>query len=67
MTYNAHNFTAGAPQNKRQSPLTLDQIAQRAPSALATRPTSARDPSVNLTCLLNRNCRMGFVAVAASL
>lgn len=33
-----HKFTAGISQNKPQVPLTLEQIAERAPSALATRP-----------------------------
>jgi uncharacterized protein DUF932 len=33
-----HSFTAGTPQNKPQVPLTMDEIARVAPSALATRP-----------------------------
>jgi hypothetical protein len=36
-----HSFAAGTPQNRKQTPLTLDQIAERAPSALATRPYDA--------------------------
>jgi hypothetical protein len=38
---NLHSFTAGTPQNRRQTPLTIDEIARRAPSALATRPYDA--------------------------
>lgn len=37
----AHNFAAGAPQNRKQVPLTMDEVARRAPSALATRPYDA--------------------------
>ena len=36
-----HSFTAGTPQNRKQTPLTIDDIARRAPSALATRPYDA--------------------------
>ena len=36
-----HNFTIGTTQNKTQVPLTLELIAESAPSALATRPYAA--------------------------
>jgi uncharacterized protein DUF932 len=36
-----HSFIVGTPQNPKQTPLTMDEITQRAPSALATRPYAA--------------------------
>ena len=48
-----HSFTAGTPQNRRQTPLTLDQIARIAPSALATRPFDAMSAKYQYIPTLN--------------
>jgi hypothetical protein len=40
--FNNHNFAVGAYANRQQQPLTIDQIAQYAPSAVATQEHSSR-------------------------
>jgi hypothetical protein len=44
-----HNFTLGTPQNRKQVPLTMEEIARRAPSALATRPPGTGSRSTRRT------------------
>jgi hypothetical protein len=64
-----HSFTAGTPQNRRQTPLTMDQIAQRAPSALAVRPyagMSNRYAYVPTIDIIQGMIKAGFMPFAAS-
>ncbi len=64
-----HDFTVGARQNRQQTPLTIDQIAQFAPSALATRPHESRSdrythiPTINV---IEGMIRAGFQPFSAS-
>lgn len=64
-----HNFTYGSPANRKQEPLTLDQIARYAPSALATAPHSSRSdrytyiPTMNI---IEGMMREGFQPFKAS-
>ena len=64
-----HSFTAGVSQNRKQTPLTMDEIARRAPSALAVRPYDAMStkyqfvPSVQI---IEGMIRAGFQPFAAS-
>jgi hypothetical protein len=64
-----HSFTAGTPQNRQQVPLTMDEIARRAPSALATRPYDAMStkyamiPTIDV---INGLIAHGFMPFAAS-
>jgi hypothetical protein len=37
-----HSFAVGTPANRRQEPLTIEQVAQYAPSAMALRPHESR-------------------------
>jgi len=67
--HNAHNFTQGAPQNRKQSPLTIDQIARIAPSALATRPYDAMSTKYQFVPslpIIEGMIRAGFQPFAAS-
>lgn len=74
MTYNAHNFTTGAPINdyarqRRQQPLTLDQVRNIAPSAFATQPHDSRSnryvyiPTVNV---IEAMLKAGFAPYSAT-
>src|SRR6266478_6978638 len=64
-----HSFTPGTTANRQQPPLTIDQIAQFAPSALATRPHESRSdrytyiPTVNV---IEGMMRAGFQPFSAS-
>jgi len=66
---NYHNFTYGAASNRQQTPLTLDQIAQYAPSAMATHAHDSRSqrytyiPTVNI---IEGMIRSGFQPFKAS-
>ena len=65
----AHNFTVGAKQNKVQTPLTMEEVARRAPSALALRPYAAMSakytyvPTINI---IEGMIKAGFQPFAAS-
>lgn len=64
-----HSFTVGTPQNRFQSPLTIDQIAKYAPSAMATHAHESRSdrytyiPTVNV---IEGMMRAGFQPFSAS-
>jgi hypothetical protein len=64
-----HSFQVGTPQNRVQTPLTIDQIARYAPSALATRPHESRSdrytyiPTVEV---IQGMMRAGFQPFSAS-
>jgi len=64
-----HSFTYGTPANRRQTPLTIDQIAQYAPSALATRAHESRSdrytyiPTINV---IEGMIKAGFQPFSAS-
>jgi hypothetical protein len=64
-----HSFTVGTPANRKQEPLTIDQIARYAPSALATRPHESRSdrytyiPTINV---IEGMMRAGFQPFSAS-
>lgn len=64
-----HNFTVGSRANRVQTPLTIDQIAQYAPSAMATHPHESRSdrytyvPTVNV---IEGMIRAGFQPFSAS-
>jgi hypothetical protein len=63
-----HSFTAGTPQNRQQEPLTLEQIAERAPSALATRPyaeMSSRYSFVPTVNIIEGMMKSGFMPFSA--
>jgi hypothetical protein len=65
----SHNFTAGTPQNRQQVPLTMEEIARRAPSALATRPydaMSAKYTYVPTIEIINGMIASGFQPFAAT-
>ncbi len=63
-----HSFEVGTRTNRVQTPLTIDQIAQYAPSALATRPHESRSdrytyiPTVNV---IEGMMRAGFQPFSA--
>jgi hypothetical protein len=64
-----HNFTVGTPQNKAQEPLTVQQIAERAPSALAVRPyaeMSSKYTYVPTMNIIEGMLKAGFQPFAAS-
>jgi hypothetical protein len=64
-----HSFTAGTPQNRPQVPLTMDEIARRAPSALAVRPNakmSNRYTYVPTIEIINGMIGSGFQPFSAS-
>jgi hypothetical protein len=64
-----HNFTVGAPQNRQQQPLSLDEIARRAPSALATRPydaMSAKYAYIPRMSIIEGMMKAGFMPFAAT-
>ena len=64
----SHNFTAGTPQNRQQVPLTMEEIARRAPSALATRPydaMSAKYTYVPTIGVIEAMIRAGFQPFSA--
>lgn len=64
-----HNFTVGTPANRTQTPLTIDEIARYAPSAMALRPHESRSeqytyiPTVNV---IEGMIRAGFQPFSAS-
>lgn len=64
-----HDFTVGARANRQTTPLTIDQIAQFAPSALATRPHESRSdrytyiPTINV---IEGMMKAGFQPFSAS-
>lgn len=64
-----HNFSFGARANRVQTPLTIEQIAQYAPSALATRPHESRSerytyiPTINV---IEGMIKAGFQPFSAS-
>jgi hypothetical protein len=64
-----HSFTHGTPANRPQQPLTLDQIAHYAPSAMATAPHASRSdrytyiPTMNI---IEGMMREGFQPFKAS-
>jgi len=64
-----HNFIVGAPQNKPQVPLTQDEIARRAPSALAVRPyaeMSAKYSYIPTTEIIAGMAKAGFMPFSAT-
>jgi hypothetical protein len=64
-----HSFAAGTPQNKSHTPLTMDEIAQRAPSALAVRPhaeMSAKYQYIPTVNVIEGMIKAGFQPFAAS-
>jgi hypothetical protein len=64
-----HSFVAGTPQNKIPVPLTMEEVARRAPSALATRPFDAMSAKYQYIPTLNvieGMIRAGFQPFAAS-
>jgi hypothetical protein len=64
-----HSFAVGTPANRHQTPLTIDQIAQFAPSAMATHAHESRSerytyiPTVNV---IEGMIRAGFQPFSAS-
>jgi hypothetical protein len=64
-----HSFTVGTPANRIQTPLTIDQIAQYAPSAMATKAHVSRSdrytyiPTVNV---IEGMIKAGFQPFSAS-
>jgi hypothetical protein len=65
----SHNFTVGTPQNRQQVPLTMDEIARRAPSALAVRPyaeMSAKYSYVPTIEIINGMIASGFQPFSAT-
>lgn len=65
----SHNFTAGTPQNRQQVPLTMEEIARRAPSALAVRPyaeMSAKYAYIPTVNIIEGMMKAGFMPFAAS-
>jgi hypothetical protein len=64
-----HSFAVGTPANRYQEPLTIDQIARYAPSALATRPHESRSdrytyiPTIDV---IQGMIRAGFQPFSAS-
>ena len=64
-----HNFTLGTPRNRKQVPLTMEEIARRAPSALATRPytkMSAKYAYIPTVEIIQGMLKAGFQPFAAS-
>ena len=65
----SHNFTIGTRQNRVQTPLTLEDIARRAPSALATRPyegMSKRYTYVPTINIIEGMMKSGFMPFSAT-
>lgn len=65
----AHNFSIGALANRQQTPLTLEQIAHFAPSAMATSAhdsRSARYAFIPTVDVINAMMRNGFLPYRAS-
>jgi len=64
-----HSFTVGTPANRQQVPLTIDQIARYAPSALATRPHESRSDRytyIPTLAVIEGMMRAGFQPFSAS-
>lgn len=64
-----HNFTVGTPANRKQQPLTIEQVAQYAPSALATRPHDSRSDRYTFLptlAVIQGMLRAGFQPFSAS-
>jgi len=64
-----HNFTVGTPQSRQQEPLTMEEIAKRAPSALATRPyteMSAKYAFVPTLGIIEGMMKAGFFPFSAT-
>lgn len=64
-----HSFTVGTPANRRSEPLTIDQIAKYAPSAMATAPHESRSDRytyIPTLAVIEGMMRAGFQAFSAS-